>query len=210
MATLSPKTIVDAENLYAIDQARLVRMGDASGKIDNGCHFRERFRKRVGYGELGSEFCLKEPASQQRVIDSSQSPQRGFTQATAHRVADEQCPGQGRGASGYAEHHSEMCSPMKAKASRYEGDAFHDFAILPGSQGSGVQFDAGTETLGELCIVGDHNQSTSLLAIDFAKQVAHLVGGLGVQVSGRLVRKEQCGAIDERPGNNDALTLSTR
>lgn len=77
----------------------------------------------------------------------------------------------------------------------------HDLAVLQihhaGARGSHVR------------IVGDHQQSLTLLRNHGQQQRHHLARGLRIQRAGRLIRKGHGGAVHLRTGNSHALGLTT-
>ena len=83
-----------------------------------------------------------------------------------------------------------------------------------GRQGSGfeqralvhVQLAAGE--FRRLGVVGDHDDGLAVLAVQHLQQVQHLVGGLAVEVAGRLVADQQGRIGDQRAGDGDALRLA--
>ena len=62
--------------------------------------------------------------------------------------------------------------------------------------------------LGETLVVGNHaNRSAALM--EFAKQMHHSFAIVRIEVTGRLVRKQDRRSARKRAGNRDALLLTT-
>jgi len=58
--------------------------------------------------------------------------------------------------------------------------------------------------------VSDEDQRGARRAVEVEEQVFHSLGGLGVEVAGRLVGKQDPGLVDERPGHGHPLALPAR
>ena len=54
----------------------------------------------------------------------------------------------------------------------------------------------------------DHDHRRSKLLVDFTEQGYYLVGRAAVEITGRLVRQEQRGPMDDRAGDSDALLFA--
>ena len=61
---------------------------------------------------------------------------------------------------------------------------------------------------GDVRLVSDHDQGDLFLLIELREDVHDLRARLGVQVSGRLVRQDQGGIVQQRPGDGDPLLLA--
>jgi hypothetical protein len=57
-------------------------------------------------------------------------------------------------------------------------------------------------------VVGDHDQAGLVFAVEFAHQVEHRVGGVTIEVAGRLVGEDARRLGDQRARNGDALTFT--
>ena len=62
--------------------------------------------------------------------------------------------------------------------------------------------------LGGLRVVGDHDDGLAVLAVELLQQAEDLLGGLAVEVAGRLVADQQRRIGDDRAGDGDALLLA--
>ncbi len=99
-----------------------------------------------------------------------------------------------RGQGGAAAH---WCAPA-APGGRAVGDlAVHDLDR------------AGRVPGGERRVVGDEDQRLAG-RVQLAQQAADLLAGGGVERPGGLVREQQLGRVDQRPGDRDALPLAAR
>ena len=59
-----------------------------------------------------------------------------------------------------------------------------------------------------LRVVGDHDHRLVELVDRLAQQAEHLLGGVRVQVAGRLVGEHHRRAVHQRAGHGDALLLA--
>lgn len=58
-------------------------------------------------------------------------------------------------------------------------------------------------------IVGDEDDGDALITIQILEHLEDFLGGLGIEVAGGLIGKEDGGTIDESAGDGDALLLTT-
>lgn len=58
--------------------------------------------------------------------------------------------------------------------------------------------------------MGDHDDGASVFLVQFVEQFHDFGSHLGVQVTGRLVGKDDVGVADDGTGDGDTLTLAAR
>ena len=90
---------------------------------------------------------------------------------------------------------------------RHPGDAVG--CVLDRLDRAVAHRDPARQRRGQLAIVGD-DQDRSTFGMQLAEQVHHGSAGSRVEVAGRLVGQHDRRAVDDRPGDGDALTLATR
>jgi len=84
-------------------------------------------------------------------------------------------------------------------ASLFHGRIIYDEAIAQDNITSGIG--------GDVRLVGDHDDRNASL-VQLLEDSHDFNAGPAVQVSGRLIREQDLGVIDQRPRNGDALLLS--
>ena len=67
----------------------------------------------------------------------------------------------------------------------------------------------GSARAATLGVVRGHHQREGELALQRLDQIEHALGGVGVEVAGRLVAEQQLGALRERARDRDALRLAS-
>ncbi|MNT98030.1 hypothetical protein D3C72_2405150 [compost metagenome] len=69
-------------------------------------------------------------------------------------------------------------------------------------------FQLATEALGQLQIMGHHQERGALAHVQFTEQIKDAVGSAFIQVAGGLIRQYQRRIIDQCAGNRHALTFT--
>lgn len=79
---------------------------------------------------------------------------------------------------------------------------FVDRALFADDDAAGVLAE-------ELAVVGDHQEGGLLLFVQIHQQLHDVVGGVVVQVTGRLVCQDELGMVEECAGDGNPLLLAS-
>ena len=63
---------------------------------------------------------------------------------------------------------------------------------------------------GDIGFMGDDDDRHALIAVERDQRLHDLMRGLGVEIAGGFVREQDARAVDQRPGDGDALLLAAR
>jgi hypothetical protein len=87
------------------------------------------------------------------------------------------------------------------------GDCGGGFAAVAFYQSIAQPYNA-VGVIGDIFFMGNEDDGVAG-GLDATEDIHDLDGGLGVEVPGRLIGEDEGGVIDQRPGNSDALALTT-
>ena len=71
-----------------------------------------------------------------------------------------------------------------------------------------MERDATLGPVGDIGVMSDHDYGGPL-AVQLLEERQNLIASIAIKSAGRLIGQDQCGLIDERPGNGDALLLAS-